>query len=61
MTNKKQYYGLDEIGFVGTQDKRTMAQVKKDIEMTIQYIKASKPGKIISPLRKKGNKLARTK
>ena len=48
MANKKQYYGLDEIGFVGTQDRRTKTQVKKDIEKTVQYIKAKKSGKIIS-------------
>ncbi len=42
MADKKQYYGLDEIGFVGTQDKRTPAQVKRDVDRTIQYIKAKK-------------------
>jgi hypothetical protein len=30
MANKKQYYGLDDIGFIGTQN-RTKAQIKKDI------------------------------
>jgi hypothetical protein len=40
--NKNQYYGLDEIGFVGTQDERTDAQVKKDIDETIRYVKAQK-------------------
>ena len=53
MEDKKQYYGLDEIGFVGTQSNRTYSQVKKDIEKTVQFIKASKSGKII-PLSKKG-------
>lgn len=42
MAGKKQYYGLNEIGFVGTQEKRTPAQVKKDMERTIRYIKAKK-------------------
>jgi hypothetical protein len=53
MEDKKQYYGLDEIGFIGTQSKRTNFQVKKDIKMTIKFIKARKSGKII-PLSKKG-------
>ena len=52
MAGKKRYYELDEIGFVGTQDKRTPAQVKKDIERTIEYVKARKTGKI--PLSGKG-------
>lgn len=47
MSYKKQYYGLDEPGFVGTQDKRTNARVKKDIEMTVQYVNANKSGKVI--------------
>ena len=61
MADKKQYYGLDEIGFVGTQDKRTKAQVKKDIEMTIQYIKARKSGKIISLPKKNAERLSKAK
>lgn len=48
MTDKKQYYRLDEIGFVGTQDQQTNAQIKKDIEETIRYIKARKSGKTTS-------------
>lgn len=44
MAGKKQYYGLDEIGFVSTQNKRTPAKVKSDIERTIQYIRAKKSG-----------------
>jgi hypothetical protein len=32
MADKKKYYKLDDIGFIGTQDKGTPAQVKKDIE-----------------------------
>lgn len=42
MTSKNQYCGLVEIGFIGTQNKRTPAQVKSDIDKTIQYIKAKK-------------------
>lgn len=52
MTDKKQYYGLDEIGFVGTQSKKTNAKIKKDIEKTIQLIKDRKFDKVI-PLPKK--------
>ena len=52
MTSKKPYYGLDEIGFVGIQGKRTNSQVKKDIERTIQFIKARKSGKMIPLLKK---------
>lgn len=37
----KRYLLLDEIGFVGTQD-RTEAQVKEDAELTSAYIKAYK-------------------
>ncbi len=51
MAGKKQYYGLDEIGFIGSQNKRTPAQVKSDIDRTIQYIKAKKSGNNI-PVRK---------
>lgn len=47
MASKKQYYALDEVGFIGTQT-RSEAQVKKDIEKTIQYIKAKKTGKLKS-------------
>jgi hypothetical protein len=53
MADKKQYYGLDEIGFIGTQEKRTASRVKKDIEKTVQFIKARKAGKVI-PLNKRG-------
>lgn len=47
MANKKQYYGLDDIGFIGTQD-RSKAQIKKDLEDTAKYIKARKEGKVVS-------------
>jgi hypothetical protein len=55
MANKKQYYGLDEIGFVGTQEKRINTKVKKDIERTIQYLKGKKSGKIASTQKEQGN------
>lgn len=59
MAGKKQYYGLDEIGFVGTQEKRSKAQVNKDIALTVRYIKAKKSGRVI-PLTSK-SKLAKAK
>jgi hypothetical protein len=46
MAGRKKKYTLDDIDFVGTQDKGTPAQVKKDIERTIQYIKDLKAGKL---------------
>jgi len=45
MGSKKQYYRLDEIGYVGTQEKRSAAQVKKDAARTSEIIKALKSGK----------------
>lgn len=42
MTDREKYYKLDEIGFVGTQDNRSAAQVKKDAELTSRYIRAMK-------------------
>jgi len=53
VADKKRYYGLDEPGFVGTQDKRSSARTKKDIEKTIQYIKAKKTVKASAPSFKK--------
>lgn len=45
MGSKKQYYTLDEIGYVGTQERRSAAQVKKDAARTTEIIKALKSGK----------------
>ncbi|RFM27266.1 hypothetical protein [Deminuibacter soli] len=42
MTGKKQYYQLDNIGFIGTQQKKSEADIKKDIELTVQFIKKRK-------------------
>jgi len=44
MTDKEQYYFLDEIGFLGSQD-RTEAQVRRDGKRMDDYIKALKAGK----------------
>lgn len=61
MADRKQYYGLDEIGFVGTQDKRTRTQVKSDIDRTIQYIKAKKSGNSILAYKKTARRFAKSK
>ena len=53
MKDKKQYDILDDIGFIGVQDKRTKAQEKKDIDDMEKYIKSVKAGK--------GNPFARKK
>ena len=42
MVNKKQYYKLDDIGFVGAQEKRSAAQVKNDAVRTAEIIKSLK-------------------
>jgi hypothetical protein len=59
--DKKRYYGLDEIGFVGTQEKGTSAQIKKDIQQTVQYIKDKKAGKAGSARRKKRTSISKVK
>ena len=59
MTDKKQYYGLDDIGFIGTQD-RTLAQVKRDMKRMSEYIRAEKSGKAI-PLSKRRRRLSKVK
>jgi hypothetical protein len=61
MTGKKQYYKLDDIGFVGTQDKRSDADIRKDIEMTIQFVKERKTEQFQKASSKASNKLAKTK
>jgi hypothetical protein len=45
MTDKEQYYKLDDIGFVGTQKRVSQAQQKKEMEMTRQWINAMRAGK----------------
>lgn len=45
LNTNKQYYGLDEVGFVGGQ--RSKARVEEDIAKMVQYLKdkkADKPG-----------------
>jgi len=59
MTDKKQYYGLDDIGFIGTQD-RTLAQVKRDMKRMSEYIRAEKSGKAV-PLSQRRRRLSKVK
>ena len=47
MTAKKQYYKLDDIGLIGTQD-RTPEQIKKDMKKMAEHIRAEKVGKVIA-------------
>jgi hypothetical protein len=51
--SKNKYHVLDEPGFVGIQDKRPDAQIKMDIELTTQYIKAIKAQKKVASSTKK--------
>ncbi len=61
MPSKKQYYELDEIGFVGTQDKRPSAQIKLDIKKTIQFVKDRKSSKVIPLPKQSGKRLYNAK
>lgn len=47
MTDKKRYYGLDEIGFVGTQTKLTSEEARKETAAIVKFIKARKAKKIV--------------
>lgn len=44
MATKKGYYKLDEVGFVGVQ-KKSKAQVKRDMADTVQFIRTRIAGK----------------
>jgi hypothetical protein len=61
MAGRKKKYTLDDIDFVGMQDKGTPAQVKKDIDRTIQYFKDLKAGKVIPQSRNSGTGIAKCK
>jgi ribosomal protein S25 len=52
MKKRNKYSKLDEIGFLGIQDKRTTDRVNKDIQMTVNYIKAMKSGNNVSVTQK---------
>jgi len=46
VTDKKRYYALDEIGFVGTQKKQNASELKKDLNTMAQFVKAMKGKKV---------------
>jgi hypothetical protein len=60
MGDKKQYYGLDDIGFIGSQD-RTPAQVKRDMRKMAEYIRSEKGGRIIARSGKLTRRLSKAK
>jgi hypothetical protein len=60
MGDKKQYYGLDDIGFIGSQD-RTPAQVKRDMRKMAEYIRSEKAGRIIARSGKRARRLSKAK
>ncbi len=45
MGDRKQYYKLDEVGFVGVQKKRTIEEIRKDEIKTAKSIRALKAKK----------------
>ncbi|MEO8404255.1 MAG: hypothetical protein ABI480_06660 [Chitinophagaceae bacterium] len=53
MTDKKQYYKLDDIRCIGDQKKLTKAEIKEDNDVMAKYIKAIRSGKPVSSVRKK--------
>lgn len=60
MTAKKQYYKLDDIGLIGTQD-RTPAQVKRDMKKMAEFIRAEKAEKVIALPKKTTRRLSKAK
>ena len=50
MSGRKRYYKLDEVGFVGSQEKRTTSEVQKD------SLKAAKAIKKLKSLDTKSNR-----
>ena len=61
MVNKKQYYKLDDIGFVGTQEKRSATQIKDDAVRTAEIIKSLKLKKPASLSARSKVRLAKAK
>jgi hypothetical protein len=45
MKAKKQYYKLDDVGFIGAQASRSKEQIKNDASKTARSIKAHKGAK----------------
>ncbi len=56
MVEKKTYYKLDDIGFIGTQETIPAFRKKADAKKTAEIIYAKKTGKIFSKRRALGNK-----
>ncbi|MEI9918963.1 MAG: hypothetical protein WDO14_09200 [Bacteroidota bacterium] len=46
MSDRKRYYKLDEVGFVGVQKKRTAGEIRKDKVQTAKSILALKAKKV---------------
>lgn len=45
MSVAKRYAKLDDVGFVGFQERRSKAEIKKDADRTAQFIKTHKAKK----------------
>lgn len=45
MSVAKRYTKLDDVGFVGLQERRSKAEIKKDADRTARFIKAHKAKK----------------
>lgn len=60
-TNKRRYYKLDEVGFVGSQEKRSVRKIKFDAVRTSQVIQRLKDGKVLksSPTSSHHKKMAK--
>ena len=52
MTDREKYNMLDDIGFVGTQEKRSALQKKRDMIRTGEIIKSMKAGIFVYPPKK---------
>lgn len=48
MSDKKTYYKLDDIGFVGIQEKRSVTHRKADAKITTEIIRTKKSAKVFS-------------
>ena len=61
MANKKNYYELDKIGFLGSQKNRSTAQMKKEIADTIKYVKSKKSANHVAVSKKADVKVLKSK
>lgn len=53
MKSANPFHSPDQIDFLGTQEKRSKAQIKEDDEITRQFVAASKGGIPFVPVLKK--------